>query len=833
MNFEERYLSLRDLYKLNAAEACIKSKEMKKEKYTTDEWMEALALCESVAEVDKVNDDVKELFHSLFEDRQQYRVSLFLDEKEYRFWFEQVGGVCQLMLESGDLRTWRKLSGIYENARIPYRDVSKSVNYLQRGVDAEDPGSIALLGYRLCAGQFMEKDPQRGRFLLERAKSLGYQFADLYLCYVDFYYSDPQEDILERIETCVKNLPKGDKDWTLLADYYLQEPHKDYKKALSYINKGIKEDDYSSKFQIARLVLNQELSDLPNSSVISSKKALEHLKEAASYQLLHAIYFLGQYYYYNENRKSIEESEKWYHLGHLYYHIGCTYGMALINLYELNDLEKGLMYLEKGIEENYIPAINEKAYLILDTDKTEKDLKEAKSLLELSVSLGSDNAAYRLAQAYQRGELGEESNYQEAFKYYLVAADLNHLGAIEMVGRYYKGIIGEPNPEKTIEYYKKAISMGSNYARVEMAFCYESGFGVKQDYNKAFKLFKEAESDGYTYASIRLGYYYMNGVIGEPNYEKAFDAFTKAANENFAEGYYNLGRMYKYAMGRPENPALAIENYRKAMELGDYDAYIEMALAYENEYADLEFDPEIIMNYMKVAADEGIPYAQYKMGYYYYYGLVDEDIEKGLEYLQKAYEQGSPLAALTIGDHYLYGRGEEDESDLAITYYQVAEKQDYVSEGIGLCYQYGIGVEQNFSEAFKFFTIAADRGYSAAQYRLALAYKYGRGTTENMQEAFKWFSEAASNNYLNAKYELGLMYLNGIGTEQNKEKGVDFLLSAAEGEQDDAQYELGNCFLTGNGVEADDTKAMYWYQKAAENGNEEAMMVTGKRKRKK
>ena len=111
-------------------------------------------------------------------------------------------------------------------------------------------------------------------------------------------------------------------------------------------------------------------------------------------------------------------------------------------------------------------------------------------------------------------------------------------------------------------------------------------------------------------------------------------------------------------------------------------------------------------------------------------------------------------------------------------------------------YADGRGVEQDYTEAIKWYTEAAEQGDEFAQCRLGLIYsKYGlygyfryTGVEQDYTEAIKWYTEAA-------------------------EHGNEF-----------AQCRLGYMYAYGRGVERDDTEAAKWYLKAVQQGNEDARL---------
>ena len=71
----------------------------------------------------------------------------------------------------------------------------------------------------------------------------------------------------------------------------------------------------------------------------------------------------------------------------------------------------------------------------------------------------------------------------------------------------------------------------------------------------------------------------------------------------------------------------------------------------------------------------------------------------------------------------------------AFAYFKKAAEYEWYSEGLGICYEMGIGVEENETEAFKYYTLAADNGNTTSMYRTGLCYYNGVGVKQNYAEA--------------------------------------------------------------------------------------------------
>lgn len=63
---------------------------------------------------------------------------------------------------------------------------------------------------------------------------------------------------------------------------------------------------------------------------------------------------------------------------------------------------------------------------------------------------------------------------------------------------------------------------------------------------------------------------------------------------------------------------------------------------------------------------------------------------------------------------------------------------------LGMMYEYGQGVPQDFALAVEWYTCAANQGEATAQYLLGLMYDLGRGVRIDVVQAQKWLILAAS-----------------------------------------------------------------------------------------
>lgn len=838
-SLEDQYKSLLKNHSDNVSQlSAIAQKYTDRDDYNDKlDWLSALALCDMALQQNEVSDAVKELYRQIYTRNWNKYVSMEYNDADYAFWFNLNKDINDRFIEVGHTRGYCEQADLYGSSRRGYRNLTTKIEYLKKGVEVEDPACLGDYGYGLYMGlpEYGNENKAEGKKLVERSVELGYESAQILLLYIEFYDKELDSSILlQRINEQIAKLEPGHrKPYHLLADYYMHREN-NTEKAVEAIKKGIAAGGHYCEYLLGMNYLNGKLENADKA------EGIRLLESAYNYYVVYAANLLGQYYNFaNDENTSVEKSIEWHKKAARYCYAESSFELACIYLYneDLKDIPKGLVYLDQAIEDGSSRALGEKAYLILESEILPTDIDEAKQLLEKAMKMGNEYAPYRLGLGYQNAEFAAEPDYLKALELFELGAERGHLYSIELAGNYYRvGVGGEDEAaaEKAVKYLTLAIEMGSDYARIELAFCYEAGFGVDQDYQKAFDLYQQAADNKYAYANMKLAVYYEDGVLGEVNFAEAFKNYQIAADAGLPDALYHLGRYYKYAVGIPENPEEAIKRFNQAAEAGSAPGLTELAICYEQEYGGLEFDTSKIMEYMSKAAEMRYTYAQYKLGAYYYYGLIESDLGKAIEWFTKAYEQGYPYAALMLGEYYLYNiGGGETEYDKAFHFFKFAEEQNIISEGIGLCYEYGLGVEESETEAFKYYSLAANENHTTAKYRLGLCYKHGRGTTENLADAFRWLSDAGQNGNHNAQYETAMMLLNGEGVSMDQQKAIQMLTVIAEEDHDQSQFELGNCYLTGKGVTEDEVQAMYWYQKAADNGNEQAQKLTGKRERRK
>ncbi len=258
-----------------------------------------------------------------------------------------------------------------------------------------------------------------------------------------------------------------------------------------------------------------------------------------------------------------------------------------------------------------------------------------------------------------------------------------------------------------------------------------------------------------------------------------------------------------------------------------------------------------------------------------------EDFQKAEQLLLFESQNGNLLAIHDLGKLYSTDKLGEKDLEKSQRYYSESLKgfleieptasklKSYVQYRIGKMYCYGVGTEQDYSQAFDWFLKSAKENNKFAQFSLANLYYYGNGVEKDLSQAFLWYQKSASqgqpyasyavaqmyskgeyvakdddtsqqyykqalSGFLNLErkeqadenlfYKIGMMYKNGLGTDIDVSKAIEYFQRSAENKW--SSYQLGKLYLFGaDGLEKDKEKAVRWLTKSADDGNEYAQKL--------
>ncbi len=209
----------------------------------------------------------------------------------------------------------------------------------------------------------------------------------------------------------------------------------------------------------------------------------------------------------------------------------------------------------------------------------------------------------------------------------------------------------------------------------------------KQDYQTALKILKPLVKKGDIEAKGMLGYMYLYGLGVKTDMSKAEKYYKPCATKKYPTCNFYLGILYANASQTVANPL----NYMQK------NLYNNMGPKGGTDTKAKYFYEQAIKN-LEIAASN-TPYANAILGKLYAYGIslpimaiVPPDYKKAKHYLNIAISSKDTLAISIAGNV------------------------------LGLMYQNGTGVLQDFSEAKKYFDLAIKNGNTLAKCNLGLLY---------------------------------------------------------------------------------------------------------------
>ena len=159
----------------------------------------------------------------------------------------------------------------------------------------------------------------------------------------------------------------------------------------------------------------------------------------------------------------------------------------------------------------------------------------------------------------------------------------------------------------------------------------------------------------------------------------------------------------------------------------------------------------------------------------------------------------------------------------AVRWYRLAAEQGFAAAqlNLGNMYTNGQGVlkERRY--------VDAEQGLANAQFMLGNMYASGRGVLEDDAEAVRWYRLAAEQGLVDAQFMLGNIYGAGSSVPQDDPEAARWFRLAAEQGHADAQFYLGVRYNTGMGVLKDAAESVKWFRLAAEQGHADAQFYLG------
>lgn len=172
-------------------------------------------------------------------------------------------------------------------------------------------------------------------------------------------------------------------------------------------------------------------------------------------------------------------------------------------------------------------------------------------------------ACFEMASMECYGIITGKVRYEEAYKYYKIAAEHNHPVANWAIGYlYYEGNIGNKSKRDlylALKYFNKARKLKCSNAFNSLGLIFLNGGipHIKKNKSKAIEMFNKALSLGNIYAYNNLGKIYED----EKDYKKAYECYIISAEQGESWAANRIGDFYRKGISRRKNLKKAFEYY--------------------------------------------------------------------------------------------------------------------------------------------------------------------------------------------------------------------------------------------------------------------------------
>ena len=298
----------------------------------------------------------------------------------------------------------------------------------------------------------------------------------------------------------------------------------------------------------------------------------------------------------NELYKNLEENNLYDFMAQVLFYVILDKKQPIYINEQLNDI------IEKSIYDTNISFNDIQDFIKIQLNSGILSIRGIKELAKKN----NPFACFEIASMEFYGIITGKVRYEEAYKYYKIAAEHNHPVANWAIGYlYYEGYIGnkskrdlylafkyfnkarklkcsnafnsfgliilngnmphiKKNKDKAIEMFEKAKSLGNIYAYNNLGKIFEE----EKNYKKAYEYYLVSANLGESWAANKIGDFFRKGIVGTKDLKKAFDYYTISSESPkfilYPWSKYNLAK-YFYENGNLEIGVR--QDINKAIEL--------------------------------------------------------------------------------------------------------------------------------------------------------------------------------------------------------------------------------------------------------------------------
>jgi TPR repeat protein len=343
---------------------------------------------------------------------------------------------------------------------------------------------------------------------------------------------------------------------------------------------------------------------------------------------------------------------------------------------------------------------------------------------------GDVAAQYELGKAYLYGK-GVEKNADDALRWLRLAAEHHHAPSQYLLGLVY--VLGaegvKKDPEAGLAYIHQAANAGNLDAQNLLGTIYLKGEAVEKDAATGVAWLERAAQQGSAAAQNSLGFVYRKGELLAQDLQASFRWYLKAAQQADVLAQFTVAEMYYLGEGVQKNHAEAAKWLTPLADKGVQKAQLLLGkICFEGQGVDPDYKRAVLL--LHAVAIRGSGEAYYELGRLFEQERASIATKEAIAYYTQALKYQHAAAAQRLEQL-------SASSPKSAEFAQSMEYMENLNSALkgNVLAQYNVGVFQylgkgfaqpNYTEAAKWFTMAANQGYAKAQYNLGTCTKTAR-----------------------------------------------------------------------------------------------------------
>lgn len=376
--------------------------------------------------------------------------------------------------------------------------------------------------------------------------------------------------------------------------------------------------------------------------------------------------------------------------------------------------EKALEYYRKASEAGNKDSTYRLSFILLASE----DESERTQAREALVKASRDDPAVAgriLGEAYLRGMLAKEPEFDNAVHWWTTASDAGDIPSVLLLARLYEGQFGfadKKDLKKSMQFYSKAAGLGNGPAMAALGSRLLSGDESVRDEAKGREWIKKAIEAKETSAYLALGDFEEHV---KKDLKAALAAYERGRDAGQIDCMLRTAEAYLEGKGVEKDKARGLDMLESAAKAGSPLAHYRLAANFLGEE-----EPDALKGYghLLAAASSGVGGAQHDLALLYISGkLGAQDSAAGVAWLTRASQGGNALSQFALATLYLEGNGVPQNLNNAGQLYSLAANQGHGGATFALAQMHGkgVGTDVNLPRAWALATLADERGAEEAK----------------------------------------------------------------------------------------------------------------------